>query len=65
MHPLIKLALLVGAVFLAVTAIIVFIHILPWIIAILAVCAVIKIYHWLNQPRDNRPLPRWPWGDRK
>ena len=61
-HPLLKLAIFIAAVVLVV---IVFIHILPWIIAILAVCAVIKIYHWLNQPRDNRPLPRWPWGDRK
>jgi hypothetical protein len=51
--------MLIGAVILAV---IVFIHILPWLIAILTVCAVIKIYHWLNQPQDNRPLPRWPWG---
>ena len=60
MHPLLKLALFVGAVILAV---VVFIHILPWIIAILAVCAVIKLYHWLNQPPGNRPLPRWPWRD--
>jgi fatty acid desaturase len=60
MHPFIKLALFIGAVVLAV---ILFIHILPWIIAILAVCAVIKLYHWLNQPRGNRPLPRWPWRD--
>ena len=60
MHPLIKLALFIGAVLLAV---ILFIHILPWIIAILAVCAVIKLYHWLNQPHDRRQLPRWPWRD--
>ncbi|MGD1085342.1 MAG: hypothetical protein ABSA47_11420 [Verrucomicrobiota bacterium] len=59
MHPSLKLGMLIGAVILAV---IVFIHILPWLIAILAVCAVVKIYHWLNQPQDNRPLPRWPWG---
>ena len=63
MHPALKLTLLIGAVFVAVTAIIVFIHILPWIIAILAVLAVIKLYHWLNQPRGNRQLPRWPWRD--
>jgi fatty acid desaturase len=63
MHPLIKLALLIGAVCLAVTVFIVFIHILPWIIGILVVCAVVKLYHWFNQPRDNRPLPRWPWRD--
>jgi hypothetical protein len=62
MHPILKLALFVGAVILAV---VVFIHILPWIIAILAVCAVVKLYHWANhQPRGNRPLPRWPWRDR-
>jgi hypothetical protein len=59
-HPFIKLALFIGAVFVAV---IVFIHILPWIIGILAVCAVVKLYHWLHQRRDNRPLPRWPWRD--
>jgi hypothetical protein len=44
-------------------AVIVFIHILPWIIGILAVCAVFKLYHWVSQPRDNRQLPRWPWRD--
>jgi hypothetical protein len=60
MDPFIKLALFIGAVFVAV---IVFIHILPWIIGILAVLAVIKLYHWLNQPRDSRQLPRWPWRD--
>jgi hypothetical protein len=60
MSPLLKLALFIGAVFVTV---IVFIHVLPWIIAILAVCAVMKLYHWLNQPRDNRPSPRWPWRD--
>jgi len=63
MHPFIKLALLAGAVFVAVTAFIVFIHILPWILLILAACAVVKLRHWLNQPRGNRPLPRWPWRD--
>jgi hypothetical protein len=61
MRPLLNLALFIGAVILAV---IVFIHILPWIMALLAVCAVIKLYHWLNQPRGNRPLLRWPWRDR-
>jgi fatty acid desaturase len=60
MHPLLKLALFIGAVILAVF---IFIHILPWIIAILAVFAVFKLYHWFNQPRDNWPLPRWPWRD--
>jgi hypothetical protein len=59
MHPALKLAIFIGTVILAV---IVFIHILPWIIAILAVCAMVKIYHWLNRPQDNRLLPRWPWG---
>jgi Flp pilus assembly protein TadB len=60
MHPFIKLALLISAVLVAVA---IFIHILPWIIAILAILAVIKLYHWLRQPRDNRTLPRWPWRD--
>jgi len=60
MHPFIKLALFIGAV---LVALIVFIHILPWIIGILVVCAVVKLYHWLNQPRGRRPLPRWPWRD--
>jgi hypothetical protein len=27
------------------------------------VCAVVKLWHWINQPPDNRPLPRWPWRD--
>jgi len=60
MNPLLKLALFIGAVLVAV---IVFIHILPWVLGILAVLAVIKLYHWLQQPRDNRQLPRWPWRD--
>jgi fatty acid desaturase len=60
MHPLLRLALFIGA---ALVAVIVFIHILPWIIGILALCAVFKLYHWLSQPRDNRQLPRWPWRD--
>ena len=60
MHPLIKLAIFIGA---ALVAMIVFIHMLPWIIGILAVYGLFKLYHWLNQPRDNRPLPRWPWRD--
>ena len=63
MHPYLKLALFIGAVFVAVVVFIVFIHVLPWIIAIVAVLAAIKLYHWLSQPRDNRPLPRWPWRD--
>ena len=61
MNPLLKLALFLGAVLVGV---IVFIHILPWIIGILAVYGVVKLYHWLNRPPDNRPLPRWPWRDR-
>jgi len=61
MNPLIKLVLFVAAVGVAV---IIFIHVLPWIIAVLAVLAAIKLYHWLHQPRDNRSLPRWPWRDR-
>jgi hypothetical protein len=60
MHPFLKLALFIGAVLVAV---IVFIHILPWIMAILAVLAAIKLYHWFNQPPGHRPLPRWPWRD--
>ena len=61
MNPLIKLALFIAAV---CVALIIFIHVLPWIIAVLAVLAAIKLYHWLHQPRDNRSLPRWPWRDR-
>ena len=61
MHPFLKFALLIGAVILVVITIV---HILPWLIGIVCVCAVIKLYHWLKQPPDNRPPPRWPWRDR-
>jgi len=60
MHPLLKLALFGGVV---LVGLIVFIHALPWIIGILALYGLVKLYHWLNRPRDPRPLPRWPWRD--
>ncbi len=56
---IIKIALLIAAV---AVALIVFIHILPWLLGLLAVVALVKLYHWFNQPR-NGPPTNWPWKD--
>ena len=60
MPTLIKIGLFILAI---AIVIIVFIHLLPVLLVILAVCAVIKLYHWFTRPRDNRTLPPWPWRD--
>jgi hypothetical protein len=41
----------------------VFIHVFPWILAILALVALVKLYHWLRRPKKYPPPTRWPWGD--
>ena len=42
--------------------IIVFIHLFPLLIAILAVLGLLKLYHYWRRPKAGPPA-RWPWRD--
>jgi hypothetical protein len=55
MSPLVKNVIFIGAIVLMT---VIFIHFWPWLVGILALCGVVKLYRWLEAQRDNRP-PRW------
>jgi hypothetical protein len=56
---LLKIACAVGLI---VLGLIVFVHLLPWIIGFLAVLGLVKMYHhWSRRGQGNAPPDRWPW----
>jgi hypothetical protein len=58
-HLLIKIACIVGLLFVAG---IVLVHILPWIIGILAVVGIVKLYQAITRPK-NQPPSQWRWKE--
>ena len=47
---------------LVVLGVIVFIHLLPFLIGILVVLGLLKLYHYWRRPKIGPPA-RWPWRD--
>jgi hypothetical protein len=48
------------AVILVALAIMLFVHVLPWVLGVLALAALVKlIHHWLNNRNGLGPI--WPW----
>jgi hypothetical protein len=58
---LIKIACIVGLLILAG---IILVHLLPWIIAILAIMGLVKLYHALTRPKKLPPT-NWPWKEKE
>lgn len=55
---IIKIALMIALV---VLAIIVFVHVLPWLLAALVILGVVKLYRGWRRPPLGPQGPRWPW----
>jgi hypothetical protein len=53
---------LICGIALVVVGIVVFVHLLPFLIAILVVLGLFKLYHYLRRPKVGPPT-RWPWRD--
>ena len=60
LNLILKIAL---AVILVAVSIMLFIHVLPWILGGLAIVALVKgIHNWLNGHDNFKASSWWPWG---